>query len=67
MDDVIIGTWECEGHNVSFDASGDGIVRITESNQKNYERDWNSHRLTPIKEAIEYQNQFIKLGYDKIS
>ena len=60
------GTWECEGHIVSFEPKGDDIT-ISESRQSIYKGSKNFSRTVPLEDGISQQAQLIKWGYRRIS
>ena len=63
---VYSGSYECEGHNVSFIILTGDRVKIIEVNTAG--RSTNSTEQTKtLEQAIEYQDKLIKLGYDKVS
>ena len=62
---VYTGTWEHEGHSVSFKPKDESIT-ISESQQSG-KLSRNFSRTVPLKEGIAEQDQLIKWGYRKIS
>ena len=63
---VYTGTWESEGHVVSFEPKGDDIT-ISESRQSIYKGSKNFSRTVPLEDGISQQAQLIKWGYRRIS
>ena len=63
---VYSGSYECEGHNVSFIIVTGERVKIIEVNTAGGFTT-SSDNITPLAEAIEYQDRLIQLGYDKVS
>ena len=63
---IYSGSYECEGHNVSFIILTGERVKIFEVNTSGgttTSRD----EIKTLNQAIEYQEQLIQLGYDKVS
>lgn len=63
---IIDGTWTNEGHTIEFTTNEDGTCRIYESYEAQ-QQETTSHMRVSLKNAIIYQERYIKLGYDKIS
>ena len=63
---VYSGSYECEGHNVSFIILTGDRVKIIEVNRgsSNFH---SSERIETLDYAIEKQDRLIQLGYDKVS
>jgi|TARA_Y100000361_G_C11131138_1_gene328991 hypothetical protein len=67
---VYSGSYTCEGHTVHFVINDDDTVDITEVTEMKVDRIGNTYTSTrnvDIDEAIKIQQEFLKLGYDKIS
>ena len=60
------GMWVMEGHTVSYEQHGEEVT-IREVISNPIKDTYNSHVRTTLESAIEHQNKYIKLGYDKIS
>jgi|TARA_B100000809_G_scaffold217690_1_gene223987 hypothetical protein len=63
---VYSGSYECEGHNVSFIILTGDRVKIIEVNTAG-RNTTSTERTEFLENAIEYQDKLIKLGYDKVS
>ena len=66
---VYSGTWEQEGHTVSFMLTEQGDCKISEAHTSSRwaNRGYSLSRTVSIDDAIEEQEQLIKFGYDKVS
>ena len=63
---VYSGSYECEGHNVSFIILTGDRVKIIEVNTAG-RNTTSTERTEFLENAIEYQDKLINLGYDKVS
>ena len=63
---VYSGSYECEGHNVSFIILTGERVKLIEVNTAGGITT-STNRIETLDEAIEYQDRLIQLGYDKVS
>ena len=63
---VYSGSYECEGHNVSFIILTGDRVKIIEVNRA-HGITTSAERIEILDQAIEYQDRLIHLGYDKVS
>jgi len=63
---VYSGSYECEGHNVSFIILTGDRVKIIEVNRASGHF-YSSERIETLDYAIEKQDRLIQLGYDKVS
>ena len=63
---VYSGSYECEGHNVSFIILTGERVKLIEVNTAGGFTT-STNRIETLNEAIEYQDRLIQLGYDKVS
>lgn len=63
---VYSGSYECEGHNVSFLILTGDRVKILEVNTAQGHTRSTEHTET-LDHAIDYQDRLIHLGYDKVS
>ena len=67
MDNLLYsGVWVSEGHFITFVINDNDTATITETYIANG-KDVETNQITHIDKAIEYQQRYIKLGYDKIS
>jgi len=60
------GTWDSEGHSITYVINDDDTVNIEET----FESGFRKLKITDVitlDHAIENQLRYIKLGYDKIS
>ena len=70
---VLTGTWECEGHTISFtevknDKNKMKIVEVMRGNSwQSQKRNWSMIKEISLDEAIEEQNKLIKYGYRRIN
>ena len=71
---MIEGTWTLEGHSISYERGvlnnrpdPDDTVVIREIVSHPTKEPHDSHTTTSVKTAIEHQERYIKLGYDKVS
>tara|TARA_B100000131_G_C18118689_1_gene612097 strand:+ start:1773 stop:1979 length:207 start_codon:yes stop_codon:yes gene_type:complete len=60
------GTWESEGHSITYVINDDDTVNIEETFESGFRKSNITNVLT-LDDAIEDQIRYIKLGYDKIS
>tara|TARA_B100001250_G_C19764738_1_gene774185 strand:- start:85 stop:288 length:204 start_codon:yes stop_codon:yes gene_type:complete len=60
------GTWESEGHSITYVINDDDTVNIEESFESGFRKS-NITNVISLDEAIKDQQRYIKLGYDKIS
>ena len=60
------GSYECEGHNVSFIILTGERVKIFEINTAGG-LTTSTDEIKTLGQAIEYQERLIQLGYDKVS
>ena len=60
------GVWISEGHSISFYSLDEDTMEITENYRTNGE-EVNTTQKVNLQQAIDYQERYIKLGYDKIS
>ena len=63
---VYTGTWESEGHVVTFVPKEDSIT-ISELLQSSFKGSKSFSRTVPLEEGIKKQNQLIKWGYRRVS
>mgnify|MGYP006087686093 CR=1 FL=1 len=63
---IYSGSYECEGHNVSFIILTGDKVKIIEVNTA-AGKTGSSDRTEFLDQAIEYQERLIRSGYDKVS
>ena len=63
---VYSGSYECEGHNVSFIILTRERVKLIEVNTSGGITT-STNRIETLDEAIKYQDRLIQLGYDKVS
>jgi len=63
---VYNGSYECEGHNVSFIILTGDRVKILEVNTAQGNTT-STERTESLDDAIEIQDRLIQLGYDKVS
>ena len=63
---IYSGSYECEGHNVSFILLTGDRVKIIEVNTAGG-KTGSTDRTEVLDQAIEYQDRLIHLGYDKVS
>ena len=63
---VYSGSYECEGHNVTFIMLTGERVKIIEVNTA-HGNTTSTDQLYTLEQAIEYQDRLIQLGYDKVS
>jgi Zn-finger domain-containing protein len=61
---VFSGTWESEGHKVSFLILEDNTVQITESMMRD-KKNWSNTKRIEIDEAIKRQDKLINMGYTR--
>jgi len=67
MDNLLYsGVWVSEGHFITFVINDNDTATITETYIANG-KDVETNQIAHIDKAIEYQQRYIKLGYDKIS
>lgn len=70
---VYSGVWESDGHSISFMIYEDDTVQMIEVYQpwqkgrNRRKKTFSQERILPLDKAIEIQERFIKLGYDKVS
>ena len=60
------GEWVCEGHTLTFEIHDDDTVSIREYYTVKGKEVTTEQRVD-IDHAIDYQERYIKLGYDKVS
>ena len=66
MDNLLYsGVWVSEGHFITFVINDNDTASITEEYISNGKQ-VTSNQIAHIDKAIEYQQRYIKLGYDKI-
>ena len=63
---IYSGSYECEGHNVSFIILTGDRVKIFEVNTAGGSTK-STEQTKSLDQAIEYQERLIQLGYDKVS
>ncbi len=63
---VYSGSYECEGHNISFVILTGDRVKIIEVNTAQGNTN-SSERYETLDKAIKLQEEYINLGYDKVS
>jgi hypothetical protein len=63
---IYSGEWVCEGHSLRFTIKDSNTVKVTDTLIGAFETN-SSSRLMTLDEAIEKQEKYIKLGYDKVS
>ena len=63
---VYSGEYHCEGHNLMFVINDNDTVTVTDTLIGAFKTASN-HTIMSIDSAIELQEKYIKLGYDKIS
>ena len=65
---IFSGTWECEGHTVSFAVLANNRVKIVESIEKDNPKEIKSFsKRMSIDEAVVIQEKYISLGYTRTS
>ena len=64
---VYTGTWECEGHVVTFVPKENSLITIVELRQSSYNKTKSFSRTVQLEEGIREQDQLIKWGYRRIS
>ena len=60
------GVWISAGHTISFYSLDENTMEITENYRVNG-KEVNTTQEVNLQQAIDYQERYIKLGYDKIS
>ena len=63
---VYSGEYHCEGHTLMFVINDNDTVTVTDILQGAF-RTSSNHTIMSIDSAIELQEKYINLGYDKIS
>ena len=63
---IYSGEWVCEGHSLRFIIKDNNTVYVTDTLIGSTETN-SSSRLMTLDEAIQLQEKYIKLGYDKVS
>ena len=63
---IYSGEWVCEGHSLRFTIKDNNTVKVTNTLIGSFETN-SSSRLMTLDEAIQLQEKYIKLGYDKVS
>jgi|TARA_B110001454_G_C12675075_1_gene415494 hypothetical protein len=63
---IYSGEWVCEGHSLRFTIKDNNTVKVTDTLIGSFETN-SSSRLMTLDQAIEKQEKYIKLGYDKVS
>jgi|TARA_B110000196_G_C20550654_1_gene388657 hypothetical protein len=63
---IYSGEWVCEGHSLRFTIKDNNTVKVTDTLIGSFETN-SSSRLMTLDEAIQVQEKYIKLGYDKVS
>ena len=63
---IFSGTWECEGHTISFNVLANNRVRVVESIERDKKVKSFTKRMS-IDEAVLLQEKHISLGYKRIS
>ena len=63
---VYNGEFACEGHNLHFNINQDDTVTVVDTLHGAHKTS-SSQEIMSIDSAIELQEKYIKLGYDKIS
>jgi len=63
---IFSGTWECEGHTISFAVLADNRVKVVESIERDKKVKSFTKRMS-IDEAVLLQEKHISLGYKRIS
>tara|TARA_X000001036_G_scaffold259397_1_gene241150 strand:- start:874 stop:1077 length:204 start_codon:yes stop_codon:yes gene_type:complete len=67
MDNLIYsGVYVSEGHSITYIINDNDTVTITETYKANGQ-DIETNQIVDIDKAIDYQQKYIDLGYDKIS
>ena len=65
---IFSGTWECEGHIISFNVLANNRVKVVESIEKDNPKEIKSFsKRMSIDEAVLVQEKYISLGYTRIS
>ena len=68
---VCTGTWICEGHSVTFTILDNCKVSITESFRGNAwvtaGRNWSMNAIVELDTAMEEQDNYIRLGYTRMT
>jgi hypothetical protein len=63
---IYSGEWVCEGHRLRFTIKDNDTVKVTDTLISSFETN-SSSRLMTLDEAIQLQEKYISLGYDKVS
>ena len=63
---VYSGEFSCEGHNLQFFINEDDTVTVTDTLHAAFKTTSRQETMS-LDSAIELQEKYIKLGYDKIS
>tara|TARA_B100000579_G_C22599237_1_gene741840 strand:+ start:598 stop:816 length:219 start_codon:yes stop_codon:yes gene_type:complete len=63
---VYSGEYHCEGHNLQFEIHDDDTVTVTDTLNGAFKTTSRTEVMS-VDAAIELQEKYIKLGYDKIS
>ena len=63
---IYSGEWVCEGHSLRFTIKDNNTVKVTNTLIGSFDTN-SSSRLMTLDEAIQLQEKYIKLGYDKVS
>ena len=61
------GSYACEGHTIHFDIRENMVDIIEVSDMNILNRTFTTTKKVDIDEGIKIQENYIKLGYDKIS
>ena len=64
---VYSGSYACEGHTIHFDIRENMVDIIEVSDMNILNRTFTTTKKVDIDEGIKIQENYIKLGYDKIS
>jgi hypothetical protein len=63
---IYSGEWVCEGHSLRFAIKDNNTVNVTDTLIGAFKTN-SSSRLMTLDEAIQLQEKYINLGYDKVS
>jgi len=63
---IYSGEWVCEGHSVRFVIKDNDTAKVTDTKISTLGTN-SSSRLMTLDDAIQLQEKYISLGYDKVS
>ncbi len=63
---VYSGVWTCEGHTLTFRINENDTVTVTDAFLAG-QRALSSTHIMELDDAIQLQEKYISLGYDKVS